>query len=96
MQVLHSTACPPGGFAVLTSLGRLARLAMSGNTHLPGCLPQLTSLEELCLDEACNGLGPDEAVDALNEALQQLTGVSVCGWVSAAAAVLLEGCIAAF
>ena len=72
-------SCPPGGFAVLTSLGRLARLALKDNSHTPACLPQLTSLEELCLDEA--SLDPGEAVAALNEALQHLTAVSMCGLV---------------
>ena len=93
LQELHVSSCQPGGFAVLTSLGRLARLTLEYNSHMPACLPQLTGLEELCLHEASRSLSSDQALASVNEALQQLTGVSVGGWVGVAAA--LHCCIAA-
>ena len=73
--------CPHDGFAVLTSLGRLACLVPIENSCLPACLPRLTGLEDLCLSEATIESDPDEAAAAVNEALQQLTGVSMCGLV---------------
>ena len=90
LQELHVSSCQPGGFAVLTSLGRLARLTLVWSSYLPACLSQLTGLEHLYLSDAGRSLNSDEAVAAVNEALQHLTGVSVCEL--AATAMLLEGC----
>ena len=81
LQVLNVSSCQPGGFAVLTSLGRLARLTLEYNSHMPACLPQLTGLEELCLHEASRSLSSDQDLASVNEALQQPTRVSMGGWV---------------
>ena len=39
------------GFTALTVLGSLRRLALSSCTHLPDCLPQLTGLEALTIQD---------------------------------------------
>ncbi|KAI7836518.1 hypothetical protein COHA_009619 [Chlorella ohadii] len=73
------TCEPPAGFAVLTTLGRLARLALSHTEQLPASLPQLTGLQELVLNDAGGMLEAAAFQSALNAALQRLTGLtSLC------------------
>lgn len=79
LQVLSTTDCAPGGFEVLTSLGRLAHLALVGGRHLPTCLPQLAGLVELKLEDAGGGMELDEFLLAVDTGLRQLSGVSTRG-----------------
>ncbi len=79
LQALH-VCCPPDGYAVLTQLCRLARLWLRYSNHLPACLPQLTGLQELMLDESGGAMQLAEAQAAVDAVLQQLTGVRTwCG-----------------
>jgi len=73
LQNLFSRRCKPDGYAVLTSLGLLSQLSLDSNRHLPGCLPQLTTLRELHMDEACLAWELDEIQEALDAALLHLT-----------------------
>ena len=42
---------PGSDYAVLTALGSLRQLALSSCAHLPDCLPQLTGLEALTIQD---------------------------------------------
>ena len=66
----------PQGYAVLARLGRLACLSLHGSDHLPACLPQLTTLEELNLHTPGSAMEPAAIQTALDAALQQLTQAS--------------------
>ena len=71
--MLSLGSCEPDGYAVLASLGRLARLVLEETSHLPACLPQLTALQELRLREASQAMQPADAAAALDGALPHLT-----------------------
>ena len=76
LQELRHAGMASGGYAVLTSLSRLERLSLAENRYLPACLPQLTTLSELRLQEASKHMPEAAASAAVNAALQQLTQVS--------------------
>lgn len=70
---------------MLTSLGRLAHLSLDRPCYVPACLPQLTSLVELKLEEVGLDMEAEEVQAAVEGALQQLTGVSTwaaAGWLA--------------
>ena len=78
-QEIYGTCCAADGYAVLTRLGQLASLELRYNNHLPACLAQLTTLQELHLFEASRASEPAAAAAAVDGALQHLTQVSICG-----------------
>ncbi|PRW32686.1 LRR receptor-like kinase family [Chlorella sorokiniana] len=79
LLVLRARSCTPDGFAVLTRLGQLAKLVLQYNSYLPACLPQLTGLEGLCLEEASDIMQPEAAHGAIEDALGHLTQLtSLC------------------
>lgn len=77
LQVLAACASQPDAYGVLTSLGRLAHLSLSG-WYLPTCLPQLTGLRELLLNGVGSHMGLTAHRAAVDATLQQLTKVSTC------------------
>ncbi len=79
LQELELLRCQPAEYAVLTSLGRLARLWLADTEHLPACLPQLTGLQELILRTAGHRMDTAAFQAAVDAALQQLTNVSAQG-----------------
>lgn len=85
LQVLSTPFCGPEDFAVLTSLGRLAYLSLDRPCYVSVCLPQLTSLVELKLEEVGLDMEAEEVQAAVEGALQQLTGVrtwAAAGWLA--------------